>query len=356
MTRTLYLTTNASHASSLRRERLLREAGADLTVLAAPIDKSVDGYARRVGPMSAMVAKTATAPGADVIWAWGLDACFAASLGAAARGSVVVWDVSDLFRFQLRAPDDRRPNPFDLVERALIQRADHLILSSEGFYDARYAGLFPQDRTLFIENLLEPHPALDGPLHRHARSGPLKVVYAGILRSECFLDLIAEFMAAGLGDVEFHLHGVCSRAVRPGRLEALGEVPGVFVHGPYRDPDDLAAIYRDADVVFGLVDSETEPNERHLLPNRYYHAGYFDLPLVTTEGTYLGRVAAREGLGPVIPNTAPALAEALAQIRAAGPTRARTAEERGRYRFSDDYARALARVTSQGRRRHQGAE
>lgn len=353
MVRTLYVTTNPAHASSRRRERLLREAGAELEVLAWPTDKLNPSYAQRLGTMAGLTAKIAAHRGAEVIWPWGLDACFAASAGAALSPATVVWDISDLLGFQLR-PKGARPHPLDAAERLLIARADHLILSSEGFYAARYASLFPRARTLLIENLIEPHPTLEAPAPpRAARdpNAPLKVVYAGIFRSERLLDVIADPAVAAAGPVEFHLHGVRSRVVPEGRIEALAGQAGIVAHGRYRDPEDLAGIYQDADAVFGLLDVEADANEAHLLPNRYYHAGYFGLPIVATSGTHLGDVIAREGRGPVIENTPQALAEALRTIRSAGPAPAPDARARARFAFSDEYGRALARIAAEGRRR-----
>jgi len=314
MPNVLFVTTELKNAASQRRHRRLIDAGADVTILQTFIDKSQAGYGRRIPHFAAVITRIGAQRNADVIWAWGLDACLASAIALRFDNRKLIWDISDLLAFQL-SKTSKFGWAMRQFERLLLPRVDRLVLSSPGFIDAYYGTRISRERISIIENLLESDALTDRDAFDRGRAartpGPLKVVYAGIFRSNQFLEMLADPAANPRGEFEFHLHGIPSRDVDPRLIDRFVGANGCFYHGPYVDPDDLSSIYMGADVVFSLLDTDVDDNEKCLLPNRFYHAGLFGVPLLATQDTYLGSQVIAEKMGVCVKNSARELAKAL---------------------------------------------
>ncbi len=72
-------------------------------------------------------------------------------------------------------------------------------------------------------------------------------------------------------------------------------------NGAFKNPDDLERIYSENNINFVVYDNSQE-NERIAMPNKYYESGFFNIPIVCAENTYVGKRVLEEDMGWTIGN------------------------------------------------------
>src|SRR5690606_21339287 len=60
--------------------------------------------------------------------------------------------------------------------------------------------------------------------------------------------------------------------------------------------DDLEGIYQENNLNF-VVYNNTYDNEKVAMPNKFYESGFFNIPIVCAENTYVGRRVLELGMG-----------------------------------------------------------
>ena len=314
--RILFVNTAPNHSSALRRIRVLTEEGAFVSSCVELIDKSKTGYIRRIPSMLLLGIRLLLKRDHDIVWAWGLDAALVGAIANLLRRRKLVWDISDLLPVQTQK-NARWYHLLNIIEQLLIGRVDLLILTSPKFYEHYYDRIFSEEKTIVIENLLDLK--LDNPRSVGCRldfeSHRTRVCYAGIFRSDKLLRLVIDAAKLQQETVEFHLHGIFSREIANDTIQLICKADNIFFHGSYKDPFELENIYKNADIIFGLLDLEADINEHILLPNRFYHSGLFGIPIICTSGSFTGDIAKREKLGIVTANTVSGFCEALETLR-----------------------------------------
>ena len=57
---------------------------------------------------------------------------------------------------------------------------------------------------------------------------------------------------------------------------------------PFKNPDDMEKIYSENNLNFVVYDN-TLDNEKVAMPNKFYESGFFNIPIVCAENTYVGK-------------------------------------------------------------------
>ncbi len=243
-----------------------------------------------------------------VVWVWGHDAAFVASIAAVLRPDLkLVWDISDVNQHLLGHGVKNRM--LRVAERLLVKRANRLLLTSHRFYQEYYSAFVAQSRVRVVENRRSLRQRCD--VVPPPAQGPLKIVFAGIFRSPEVLHSIGETAASLRGRVEFYLHGYANRSIPedlPVRLAA--EHDNVHLCGPY-DAADIGTLYSPAHFVWGFVDPSENDNEKWLLSNRLYDAIVTGRPVITNANTASGDYVMASRLGIAVPMEGEAIAAAL---------------------------------------------
>ena len=282
------------HSSSLNRIADCVGGSFDLEVYDSATDKVTETIGQRLFSMKfPKLLISLMRSDADVLWAWGLDACFLVTLAALMKPSVrLIWDITDLNPRVLA-----RGFGAALLRKAewtLLKRANLLLLTSEAFYDNYYCGHIDRDRVKIIENLLPGAPGTIGEVQALA---PCIIVFSGIFRSLVVLRVLRHVAELMEGKVVFHLHGYPDRTIP---LDTFNEVVGgcswVHFFGRFK-PEELPAIYDRAHLTWAFVDPEANDNERWLLTNRIYNAVAFGRPALANSEVYIGEVVSSRGIG-----------------------------------------------------------
>lgn len=79
-------------------------------------------------------------------------------------------------------------------------------------------------------------------------------------------------------------------------VKALSEHQNFYLHGRFKNPDDLPGIYKDIDMVIALYDVDST-NVLYAEPNKLYEAMYYRVPILVSKGTYLAKKVHRLGMG-----------------------------------------------------------
>ena len=200
---------------------------------------------------------------------------------------------------------------FRLIERWCLKRCALLVVSSPAYIEhyfkptQRFTGKWQ-----LIENKMPP--GFSVPISRAANPAtmqrPLTIGWFGILRCRKSFELLMQIASARPDTVQIVIRGIPS-GFEPGEFERRIEAAdNVTYGGPYRNPDDLAELYRSIDVTWAIDYFEEGACSEWLLPNRLYESGYFGVPMLTRAGTATAEYVNRKGLGwaldnPVADNT-----------------------------------------------------
>lgn len=294
----LFLCTALSHSSAGRRIRDASTNDIDIVVFDNSEDKIKKGLFQRIfSTIYVRMALFIIQNPADVVWCWGHDACFVGSFVSfffpRAR---VVWDVSDIGAHLLNSSPTGWV--FKALERLLIRRARALFLTSERFYDEYYSRKIARGRVRVIENKWEGLP----PNHRlfNSTAPRIRVVYVGLFRTARVIRVIGAVCRRLSNVIDFHFYGTTSENEIAEELSRVTELPNVLHFGPF-DHADIQKMYRDASLVWGMVDPLYSLNERWLLPNRVYDGIATGIPVLCTIDTASGDYVLKNNAGVAVP-------------------------------------------------------
>jgi hypothetical protein len=306
-----------------RRVRMLRAGGAEPVVLgfrrtetapqevggapAVDLGRTYDGRMGHRAKATVMAAAQAgrwkgLLSGVEVVMARTLEALAVAEAARGLAGSKarLVYECLDIHRMMLgEGPKSRAMRA---VERALMSRADLLVVSSPAFLD-HYFG--PRQgvgsrlllETLLVENKpLELGPATAPKRPMRAPGPPWRIGWMGAIRCRRSLDVLTELAARRPDLVEVRIHG------RPAYTEfedfdgQVARTPAVEFFGAYA-AEDLPRLYGDVHFSWAFDYMEEGLNSAWLLPNRIYESGRYGAVPIALAGVETGRYLARRGFG-----------------------------------------------------------
>ncbi|WP_292206357.1 glycosyl transferase family 1 [Mesorhizobium sp.] len=355
MLHVLYLVHDVSDPAVRRRIIMLKAGGAQVTLAGfrrtvspiadveglRPIDLGAtrDGrFAQRLAAVTkaavSIGSKLGSMPRPDLIVARNLEMLALARRARSAFQATVpiVYECLDIHRLMLR--DDFLGRAMRGAERYLARDVKLLVTSSPAFI-ANYFKPFGQIAAPveLLENKYFELAAVS-PDDRTASEAPIpppwRIGWFGALRCRRSLELLAEFSRRLEGRFEIILRGRPALSEFPDFHGFVESEPWLSFGGPYRNPEDMATIYREVHFSWAIDFFEHGLNSEWLLPNRLYEGCRFGAVPISMVNTETGRFLDRQGIGVLLPQAAPeALEAALGEL-----------EE---HRFEKLRARVLAR-------------
>ena len=335
MLHVLYLVHDVSDPAVRRRITMLRAGGAQVTLAGfrrtadpiadieglRPIDLGAtrDG---RFGQRLAAVAKAAVSIGSklggskfggmprpDLIIARNLEMLALTRRAKSAFGASVpiVYECLDIHRLVLR--NDFLGKALRATERFLARDVKLLVTSSPAFI-ANYFKPFGQVAAPIelVENKYfeaaailpgDPEPA-DGPV-----GPPWRIGWFGALRCRRSLELLADFSRRMEGRFEIVLRGRPALSEFPDFHGFVESEPWLSFRGPYRNPEDMAAIYREVHFSWAIDFFEAGQNSEWLLPNRLYEGCRFGAVPISMGNTETGRFLNQQDIGVLLSQATP---------------------------------------------------
>ncbi|MGX9575815.1 glycosyl transferase family 1 [Mesorhizobium sp. f-mel] len=335
MLHVLYLVHDVSDPAVRRRIIMLKAGGAQVTLagfrrIASPVAdveglRPIDLGATRDGRFAQRLAavtkaavsigsKLGSMPRPDLIIARNLEMLALARRARSAFQATVpiVYECLDIHRLVLR--DDFLGKAMRGAERYLARDVMLLVTSSPAFI-ANYFKPFGQIAAPveLLENkyfepaavALDDRMVADDPV-----APPWRIGWFGALRCRRSLELLAEFSRRLDGRFEIILRGRPALSEFPDFHGFVEAEPWLSFGGPYRNPEDMATIYREVHFSWAIDFFEQGLNSEWLLPNRLYEGCRFGAVPISMANTETGRFLDGQGIGVLLPQATPEALEA----------------------------------------------
>lgn len=294
--RILYLVHDLSDPAVLKRVAMLKEGGAHVTVAgfrrsellieevggcpAIDLGQTYNGnFLQRIKLVLRHCLRPARlkrhAQVADVIIARNLEML---ALAVRVRTCPVVYESLDIHRLLLRT--DPLGAALRWLEGFLAARAHLLITSSPAFVREYFAALSRvRLPVLLIENKVFAASA-PAPAQPRKPGAPWVIGWFGAIRCKKSLAILREVVSRGEGLVQVVIRGRPSYDQFEDFDAQTSDTPGLSFIGPYKNPDDLPAMYHQAHFTWAIDMFEEGQNSSWLLPNRLYEGSlYGSVPL-----------------------------------------------------------------------------
>lgn len=322
----LYLVHDLADPAVRRRVLMLSAGGARVTLAGfrrgdnvpaaieglRPIDLGVtaDGrFAQRLGA----VAKACVTLGGklrgvtkpDVVIARNLEMLAVADRAVATFGGDVplVYESLDIHRLLLR--DDLVGRTLRGTEARLARKAVLLVTSSPAFVENYFRPVSGLDLpVLLLQNqVLALEDEADTPVSPRVRKdgAPWRIGWFGALRCRRSLALLSKLSRSMDGRVEIVLRGRPARTELKDFENVIVAEPFMTFEGPYRNPEDLAAIYADVEFTWAIDFFEEGQNSAWLLPNRLYEGCRHGAVPIALAGTETARFLKERKIGLILP-------------------------------------------------------
>jgi succinoglycan biosynthesis protein ExoL len=212
----------------------------------------------------------------------------------------IVYECLDIHRLLLR--NDFVGRVMRGAERHLARDVRLLLTSSPAFvrhyFEARRQVNAPIE---IIENRhFEP---VSGSVAAGRPAGPpWRIGWFGALRCLRSLGLLADFSGRAAGRFEIVMRGRPALSEFPDFHNFVDRRRHLSFGGPYRNPEDIAAIYGDVHFAWLIDFFEDGLNSRWLLPNRLYEGCSFGAVPIALEGTETAAFLRARGIGVVLPD------------------------------------------------------
>jgi succinoglycan biosynthesis protein ExoL len=248
----------------------------------------------RYGAMSAAWARSIA--DADLILARNLDNLCLAAAASRRLGLKIplVYELLDVHTIMFgERPVSRLLRAF---EGRLLRASDAVIISSPAFEREHLDRYHPHHPpALLVENKVLGASAPQQPTR--SDGPPWRIGWFGGIRCRPSLDCLSSLLKAHPGLFEVHIRG---RFVTPkmGDVHAvIRDTPGMYYHGPYKAPEELAKIYGDVHFTWAIDFFQEGANSDWLLPNRLYEGGLHGAVPIALRGVETGRWLQQHGVG-----------------------------------------------------------
>jgi hypothetical protein len=215
---------------------------------------------------------------------------------------VLVYESLDIHRLLLRR--DIIGAALRRLEGWLARRASALITSSPAFVSGYFDRLSKVRLPIrLIENKVldtGKNIAANPDLSTRPQGPPWIIGWFGMIRCKKSLQILIELVRQGKGMVEVVIRGRPDLNQFDDFHKSVANVPGLRFFGPYKNPDELATIYRDIHFSWTIDMFEEGLNSSWLLPNRLYEGGLYGAVPIAIGSVESGHFLKRLGIGVTI--------------------------------------------------------
>jgi hypothetical protein len=210
----------------------------------------------------------------------------------------IVYECLDIHRLLLR--DDLVGTAIRRCEGYLGRGAKLIVTSSPAFIDhyfrpmseLRAPLMLVENKVIALEDSAQPSDWSGSP-----DGNPWKIGWFGALRCRRSLQLLADFSRALEGRFEIVLRGRPAYAAFDDFDAVVAKEPYLSFLGPYKNPEELRAIYGAVHFAWAIDFFEEGLNSSWLLPNRLYEGCLHGAVPIAVEGTETAQFLAREAIG-----------------------------------------------------------
>jgi len=180
------------------------------------------------------------------------------------------------------------------IEKKCVKSVDLLVLTSEGYYNFYYKNLIKEDKVLVIPNV--PNPKYFEQYKIKEYLGKKTIGFIGSIRYREERDLLLNAARACGWNV------LLAGSDLLGDTEKLAEgIDYIEYSGRYNYDTEVADLYGKCNAIFSVYNAQGE-NEKIALPNKLYESIFCELPILVSQGTYVGELVNSWGVGIAVDN------------------------------------------------------
>lgn len=179
------------------------------------------------------------------------------------------------------------------IDGFLVKNSDKVIFTSLGFYNSYYRQYISDSKIEVKENKFKTYGKVL-PVDSIIKD-KIRIAYIGAFRYTNIVKNLIDTVNENKNIVlNFYGDGAKSVVNLIEKNTKLNK--NIFYHGSFKNPDDLEHIYSNNNLNFVVYNNELF-NERVAMPNKYYESGYFNIPIVCAENTYVGERVLENKMG-----------------------------------------------------------
>lgn len=179
---------------------------------------------------------------------------------------------------------------FKAIDKFIIKKSYRTVLTSGGFYDYLYGDkkdnvaekfiILPNKLSSYFSNIKRSELSLN-------HESKIRFAYIGAFRYPDTIFRFARIIGEHFPQYEFSFYGDSN--LTPLAKELANKFSNIHYWGKFKNPEDLASIYNNVDVVTACYDIKDGENEKVAEPNKLYEAIGFCKPIVVSKHTYLSK-------------------------------------------------------------------
>lgn len=186
------------------------------------------------------------------------------------------------------------------IDKKVIRKSVVSAFTSEGFVKYHFGDNQPANICYVFNRLNAKILDLPIPESRDVNMTNIKFGFVGKATFRAIFDF-AKIIAEKYPEHEMHFYGTADASFET-RVNELSKHPNFFMHGRFKNPDELPQIYNNVDLVLALYDVDAI-NVLYAEPNKLYEAMYYRKPIIVSKGTYLAEKVNRLGIGYEVDST-----------------------------------------------------
>lgn len=182
-----------------------------------------------------------------------------------------------------------------VIEKFIFKFVDKLIVTSPKFYDVYYNEFF-KGKVFVLEN--KPLSNMVPSKLEKKQNEKVVIGIVGLLLQGRPYETLFEAVKE---DDRFEVHIYGKGTYQELVEKYASKYENIKYFGEYNFFQDSAKIYASLDILYMPYDTTNGSlNNKIALPNKLYEAIYFQVPIITSRGTYLGELVEQYGIGKTI--------------------------------------------------------
>lgn len=231
------------------------------------------------------------ASNAGYIYAFRLDMLFLVLINGFKKKSII-YEVADLHEILINNSKNilKRMIKFIMtkIEKKLCKYINILSLTSEKYYDVYFSKFVNESKVVYMPNIPDLQYFKE---YKKNANKEFTVGFIGFVRYKKQMKLLIEAAEKSKTKVLF-----AGDSLDDEIKSLANKSKYVEYYGKYNYNEEIAELYSKCDCIYSVYDISYN-NVKYALPNKLYESIYCELPILVAEGTYLGELVERWGVG-----------------------------------------------------------
>ena len=194
---------------------------------------------------------------------------------------------------------DRSKNPIvrKLIiwaNKRIIKKSYKTVMTSQGFADYYYGDKIPKNIVIIPNKVSAACLDLPAVAKEPFDVNHIRFAFTGNARYDSIFNM-CKIVGVHFPQHEFHFYGTLNYFTEA-QKKAVSEYKNVFVHGPFKNPDDLPGIYSKIDFVISTYDAGGV-NVQYAESNKIYESMFFETPIFVSTNTVLQKIVNKYNMG-----------------------------------------------------------